>query len=127
MMMGDYDRLRQLFINILDNAVKFSHEGGNIEIRIKQTEKISIWISDEGIGIEPEEVPHIFEKFYKSKLRQNAKGSGLGLVIAKHIVEKHQGSISVNSKVGKGTVFTIEFEKVKGNLAEIILEMEKKL
>ena len=77
-------------------------------------------IRDEGIGIKEEELPYIFEKFYKSKLRQNAKGSGLGLVIVKYIVEKHNGKIEVESTEGKGTTFIFVFQKVKGNLEEII-------
>lgn len=120
MILGDYDRLRQLFQNILDNALKFSYEGGTIWINIEEQNEIRVTIKDEGIGIKEEELPYIFEKFYKSKLRQNAKGSGLGLVIAKYIVEKHDGKVEVESAEGQGTTFTFVFQKVKGDLEEIM-------
>lgn len=112
MMMGDYDRLRQMFLVILDNSIKFSHMEGNVYINISSGEKLKVEIRDEGIGISPEEMPYIFEKFYKSKLRQNAKGSGLGLMIAKYIALKHDGSIDVESEQGKGTKFKFLFDKI---------------
>lgn len=114
MMLGDYDRLRQLFTNIIDNAIKFSREGGRVWITITKKDKIEVSIRDEGVGISEEELPNIFDKFYKSKLRQNAKGSGLGLVIAKSIVEKHEGTIEVDSKPGEGTEFRFYFALYTG-------------
>ena len=72
-----------------------------------------ISIKDDGVGIADTELPHIFEKFYKSKLRQNAKGSGLGLAIARQIALKHNGSITVESEKGKGTEFKFEFAEIK--------------
>lgn len=120
MMFGDYDRLRQLFQNIIDNALKFSYKGGKVWIDLEEEEEILVTIRDEGIGIKEEELPYIFEKFYKSKLRQNANGSGLGLVIAKYIVEKHNGRIEAVSVEGQGTVFTFAFQKVTGNLEGIM-------
>lgn len=113
LMMGDYDRLRQMFLVILDNAVKFSNEGGSITITLDHSsEKLFVSIQDEGIGILEEELPFIFEKFYKSKLRQNAKGSGLGLMIAREIAEKHGGEITVESQQNKGTTFYFSFDKI---------------
>lgn len=114
-MLGDYDRLRQLFLNIIDNAIKFSEEGGTIWVTIKKTDRIEVSIRDEGIGIAKEELSYIFDKFYKSKLRQNAKGSGLGLVIAKYIVEKHDGVVEVKSEEGVGTEFLFYFQEYTGN------------
>ena len=111
LMMGDYDRLRQMFIVIMDNAVKFSPEESTIHITISTKENIVVSIRDEGIGISKEEINNIFEKFYKSKLRQNATGSGLGLMIAKQIAMKHNGTIQVESTVGEGTEFIFTFEK----------------
>ncbi|MSS64832.1 sensor histidine kinase [Velocimicrobium porci] len=111
LMLGDYDRLRQMFIVILDNAVKFSSEDSTIHVSLQCTDKIEIKIRDEGIGIAKEELPSIFDKFYKSKLRQNASGSGLGLLIAKQIALKHKGTIDVTSELGKGTEFTFTFSK----------------
>lgn len=110
--MGDYDRLRQMFRVIFDNAVKFSNENSNIYIKMTGTDILSISIRDEGIGIAPEELPNIFEKFYKSKLRQNAQGTGLGLAIAKAIALKHEGTIEVKSEVKKGTEFIFTFHTV---------------
>ncbi|MDK2808355.1 MAG: hypothetical protein PWP24_1090 [Clostridiales bacterium] len=110
MMLGDYDRLRQLFIIIIDNAIKFSPNGSPIEIRLLSSNPLKISIKDEGIGISKEDLPNIFEKFYRSKLRQNESGSGLGLVIAKHIVLKHDGEVTVDSRLGNGTTFTFLFE-----------------
>jgi signal transduction histidine kinase len=69
------------------------------------------------VGITEEELPYIFEKFYKSKLRQNAKGSGLGLAIARQICLKHDGNIRVESKVGEGTTFTFTFPKMEEIIA----------
>lgn len=110
MMLGDYDRLRQMFMVIFDNAVKFSKENSTIYIKITSMEIIRISIKDEGVGISEEELPYIFEKFYKSKLRQNANGSGLGLAIAKQIAIKHNGQIEVLSELGKGTEFIFTFD-----------------
>lgn len=122
MMQGDYDRLRQMFLVIFDNAVKFSPEGSTVYVKIKDfidnsgkeknKQKVQISIRDEGIGISKEELPSIFEKFYKSKLRQNAKGSGLGLAIAKQIAVKHGGNIEVFSKEGEGTEFIFTFDLI---------------
>lgn len=114
MVLGDYDRLRQMFLIILDNAIKFSSENSSIEIRIQEIEKqVKVQIEDHGIGISKEELPYIFEKFYKSKLRQNAIGSGLGLVIAKQIATKHNGTIVAESEVGKGSLFNFLFHSIE--------------
>lgn len=113
MMLGDYDRLRQMFLVILDNAVKFSPEHSTVYIRLSCEEQIEVSIRDEGIGISEEEQEFIFEKFYKSKLRQNAKGSGLGLAIAKQIAVKHGGTIEIKSEVGKGTEITFTFPELE--------------
>lgn len=120
MMLGDYDRLRQLFIIIIDNAIKFSNEGGTIYLELLDSDPLTIIIRDQGIGITEEELPNIFEKFYRSKLRQNATGSGLGLVIAKQIVLKHEGSVFVESKLEKGTAFTFYFEKYNHPLLDVV-------
>ncbi len=112
-MMADYVRLRQMFVVIVDNAIKFSQENSSIYITMEETENIRVSIRDEGVGISEEELPYIFEKFYKSKLRQNAKGSGLGLAIARQICLKHDGTIQVESAVGEGTTFIFTFPKME--------------
>ena len=112
-MMADYVRLRQMFVVIVDNAIKFSRDNSSIYITMEADETIRVSIRDEGVGISEEELPNIFEKFYKSKLRQNAKGSGLGLAIARQICLKHDGKIDVSSVVGEGTTFTFTFPKME--------------
>lgn len=109
MILGDYDRLRQMFMVILDNAIKFSEENKTVHINLSKADKIKVSIKDEGIGIDPSDIDNIFEKFYKSNLRQNAGGSGLGLAIAKQIALKHDGTIDVNSTPGKGSEFIFTF------------------
>ncbi len=112
MMLGDYGRLRQMFMVIVDNAIKFSNEGGKIYITVRNEDsKLHIDIRDEGIGISQEKIPYIFEKFYKSKLKQNDKGTGLGLMIARQVALRHNGSINVESTVGVGTTFSFEFNE----------------
>ncbi|MCI5639472.1 MAG: HAMP domain-containing histidine kinase [Lachnospiraceae bacterium] len=113
LILGDYVRLRQMFMIILDNAVKFSHEGGAIEITVaEEQEQIQVEIRDHGVGIKEEELPYIFEKFYKSKLKQNEKGTGLGLMIARQIALRHDSDIQVESKEGQGTAFVFTFAEL---------------
>ncbi|MDI9509789.1 MAG: ATP-binding protein [Bacillota bacterium] len=109
MMLGDYDRLRQMFMVILDNAIKFSDENKTIHINISNEDKIRVSIKDEGIGMDKNDLDNIFEKFYKSNLRQNASGTGLGLAIAKQIAIKHEGHVDVSSELGVGSTFTFTF------------------
>ena len=107
---GDKVKLRQLFINILENAVRYTPADGHISVSlVKQELNAVVSISDTGIGIPPEHLPHIFERFYRvDKARARADGGvGLGLAIAKIIAESHRGTITVASEVGKGTTFTI--------------------
>jgi heavy metal sensor kinase len=107
---GDKVKLRQLFINILENAVRYTPTGGNILISLTRKESNAfIAISDTGIGIPQEHLPHIFERFYRvDKARSRADGGvGLGMAIAKYIAESHKGNITVESEVGKGTTFNV--------------------
>lgn len=110
MMFGDYDRIRQMFMIILDNAIKFSKENSKIYINILKMDKLVVSVEDEGAGISEEDLPNIFDKFYKSKLKANANGTGLGLAIAREIALKHSGEIKVNSQIGKGTKFIFYFD-----------------
>lgn len=111
MILGDYERLRQMFMIIIDNAVKFSSQDGEIIVCIGKDDRINVSIEDFGVGISKEALPYIFEKFYKSKLKQNQKGTGLGLMIAKQIAMRHGSDIKVQSEPGKGTKFSFSFEE----------------
>jgi two-component system phosphate regulon sensor histidine kinase PhoR len=108
-LLADPFRLEQLFTNLIDNAIKYTEKGG-ISIRAEKTKAACvIRIQDTGIGIPAEHLGRIFERFYvvdKSRSR-SVGGTGLGLAIAKHIVAQHGGSISVESTLSAGTIFTI--------------------
>lgn len=107
---ANQDMIEQVLINLLDNAVKYSHQGGEILLEIAPHEQGTlIRVSDNGIGIPASSLPRMFERFYRvDKNRSRAAGgSGLGLSIVKHIVERHRGLVSVESEEGKGTAFTI--------------------
>jgi len=113
-MLGDYDRLRQMFMVIIDNAIKFSYENSKVEVKlVSGDDNINIHIRDYGIGMSEEVLPNIFDKFYKSKLRMNEKGSGLGLMIARQIAIKHGGVIEVESEENVGSCFSFKFEKIE--------------
>jgi two-component system phosphate regulon sensor histidine kinase PhoR len=112
---GDIHRLKQVFINIISNAISYTPNQGVIYISAAKTgSAVLTEIRDTGIGIEASEIPRIFERFYRvDKARsRNSGGTGLGLAIVKHLVEAHKGSISVKSEVGKGTSFIIELPKI---------------
>jgi signal transduction histidine kinase len=107
---ADKDKMSQVFNNLLSNAVKYSGEGAEVIITFKQAaDSAEIQVSDNGSGIPKEDIPHIFERFYRAdkSRNRNTGGAGIGLSITKSIVEAHGGSITVNSETDKGTVFTI--------------------
>jgi signal transduction histidine kinase len=102
----DPERIRQVLTNLLVNALRHTPAGGRIWVRFEvvQPEGARIRVEDTGTGIRPEDLPHIFERFYKSK---DSTGMGLGLAIARNLVQAHGGSIKVNSQPGQGAVFTV--------------------
>ncbi|MDQ7826280.1 MAG: ATP-binding protein [Candidatus Eremiobacteraeota bacterium] len=107
---ADEDRLRQVLINLIDNAIKYSHSGGVVTVRMTTDRKeVAISVIDEGFGIPETEKDRIFERFYRvdQGISEKSGGRGLGLAIAKYIVEAHGGSISVESCLGKGSTFMI--------------------
>jgi two-component system phosphate regulon sensor histidine kinase PhoR len=107
---ADASRLQEVLYNLLDNAVKYSRENGEIRLRIEQREKeIALSVSDNGIGISKEDLPRIFERFYradKSRSREEG-GTGLGLAIVKHIAHLHRGRVEAESEPGKGTTIRV--------------------
>ncbi|HEY3375376.1 MAG TPA: ATP-binding protein [Candidatus Aquicultor sp.] len=107
---GDHLKLEQAFLNILKNAIDYSGENGEVLIRAKQAgNQIQIAIQDNGIGIAPEDLPYVFDRFYRADKSRSRKlgGSGLGLSIVKWIIEQHRGTISAQSTPGIGTILTI--------------------
>lgn len=111
---ADAGQLERVLINLLSNAIKFTPEGGSVTLGAMENEKETLfWVRDTGIGIPPEALPRIFDKFYQveAAATRKAAGSGLGLSICKHIVEAHGGTIAVQSQEGKGTLFEIHLPR----------------
>lgn len=109
---GDKNRIRQIFINIIDNAIKYCEKGQSVTINTEVTEeKATIIVKDNGCGISKKDLSHITEKFFKSN--PTKKGSGIGLSIVKEIMEKHDGLISFKSSPGIGTTVVLEFKLYK--------------
>ncbi len=108
---GDRDKIKQVVINLLSNALKYTPEGGEVKVEAYRAETGTvIQVQDTGKGISPEDLPFIFERFYrgdKSRSRSGGWGSGIGLAIVKAIVELHGGSVKVDSQPGKGSVFRV--------------------
>ena len=105
---GDEDRLGQVFVNLVHNAVKFSPDGGDVTIRVRAGDgEVVASVTDHGIGIPKRDQPRIFERFYKvDRARVRGGGTGLGLSIARHVVERHGGRIWLESEEGTGSTFS---------------------
>ncbi len=115
--MAGKDLIMQVFANLLSNAVKFSYNNSKIEVFVKQErEHITVRVKDYGEGIAKEEIPRLFDKFYQvdSSITRKHEGTGLGLVIVKHIIELHKGSINVESELGKGSTFSFSLPLRRG-------------
>jgi len=112
---GDKSGLQQVFINLINNAVKFSPEGSLVKISAsQQADKVHISISDQGLGIPPEDLPNLFEQFFRARNVTLAEipGSGVGLYIVKSIIEELKGEIQVESELNKGTKFIVKLNSV---------------
>jgi heavy metal sensor kinase len=121
---GDRDRLKQVIVNLVGNAINYTPSGGEILVGLgKVNDRAQLTITDNGPGIAPEDVPHIFERFYrgeKARTRQkDGKGFGLGLSIAYWIVRNHGGRIEVNSVLGQGTTFCVWLPLAVGDCKEV--------
>ncbi|MEG1942969.1 MAG: HAMP domain-containing sensor histidine kinase, partial [Angelakisella sp.] len=106
-LLGDKNRLRQVFVNILDNALKYSDSGDSVTVTAALAEGIlTVTVSDTGIGIAQDDLPKVKDKFYKGK--STRRGSGIGLAVADEIISMHGGSLSLNSIKDSGTTVTIK-------------------
>ncbi len=105
---GDEEKLRQVFDNLLSNAIRFTPADGRISLSAQQENgTVCLRVADTGVGIPPKHLPHIFERFYKVDRSRNSEGFGLGLAIVKHIVQAHGGEVHAESAEGQGTTFTV--------------------
>ncbi len=112
--LGDEDKIHQIFVNLLDNSIKYTPENGKVKVVFKEANKdIQVMVKDTGIGIPTEEIPRIFERFYRVDKTRSRKygGTGLGLTIVKHIIEAHHGRIWVESEPSRGTTFYFTLPK----------------
>ena len=108
------DMLQQVWINLINNAIKYTQNGGRIDIIIDEfKDKVIVEVKDNGIGIKEENLEKIFDKFYQEDASHNSEGNGLGLAIVSKIIELHKGSIEVKSKVREGTSFIVTLPKIK--------------
>lgn len=116
---GDKDKLSQVMINLLSNALKYTDEGGQVCVSLEgTTEQVTVGIEDTGIGIAELDLPHVFDRFYRadqSRDRQTG-GSGIGLTIARAIVTAHHGTLTVRSEIGKGSLFTVTLPRKQSTM-----------
>ncbi|WP_459477520.1 sensor histidine kinase [Clostridium saccharoperbutylacetonicum] len=111
--LGDYDKLKQVFINLISNGIKFNKVDGSVWVNISSdAEYVIIEIKDNGIGIKKEDLPYVFERMYRGdKSRNKIEGSGIGLTLVKKILSLHSATIDVESRENKGTIFTVCLSK----------------
>ena len=110
MLTGNRSSIEAMFLNLINNAIKYTPAQGQARVNITgNPQSIKIEVSDNGIGIEAKDIPNVFDKFFRerSERTKHITGTGLGLSIVKGVVEAHQGSIHVESNVGKGSTFTV--------------------
>jgi two-component system phosphate regulon sensor histidine kinase PhoR len=120
LVLADRERVREILLNLLDNAVKYSPQGGEIVVELQPTNgTVAVSVTDQGIGIPAAELDHIFERFYRVDTTDDREiyGHGLGLYIVKKLVEAHGGSIAVESTVGQGSRFTFTLPANRGRVA----------
>ena len=112
---SDKKKLEQVLYNLINNAINYTGEDNHITIKVSDKENILVEITDTGKGIKEEDIPYIWDKYYKNqkKHKRNLVGTGLGLSIVKNILEEHKYNYGVKSKVGKGTTFYFEIPKEK--------------
>jgi two-component system phosphate regulon sensor histidine kinase PhoR len=104
---GDADRLERVAVNLIQNAINFTSEGGAVSVRAARRDgSVAVSVTDTGLGISTEDQPRVFERFYKVDRARGASGTGLGLAIVKHTVEAHGGTVDVESELGRGSTFT---------------------
>lgn len=109
---GSKDKFHQLSLNLIENAIKYSNEDGNVKIHLKLENQYFIFeVEDDGIGIPKSDIPRIFERFYRVDKSRSTRGTGLGLAIVKHIVKLFNGDINVKSSVDRGSTFTVKIKK----------------
>jgi len=112
--LGDRDALKQVFLILLDNALAHTSPGATIEVTAVIADgRVMMSVRDDGAGIAPDALPHIFERFYRGQVSRSGKGAGLGLSIAKELVEAQEGTITVESESGRGSVFTVTLPQAK--------------
>ena len=105
---GDYGSIERAVVNLVHNAIKFTPQGGSIRVAAyRDSSGVTIEVSDTGVGIEPQDIPRVFERFFKADRARNAEGTGLGLAVVKHTAEANGGHVSVESKYGSGSSFRI--------------------
>lgn len=127
--LGDEDRLRQLILNLTDNAIKYTPAGGKVRLSLSKSDGFAkVGVSDTGIGINPDDLPRIFDRFYRvDKARsRNLGGSGLGLSIARWIAQAHGGRIEVESEVNQGSTFTIFIPVLHENEMRKVTDLNSK-
>jgi signal transduction histidine kinase len=114
--LGDELGLKQLMMNLLDNALRYTDPGGVITVRLRSSgDVVTVTVQDTGQGIDAEHLPHLFDRFYRAArgIVRNSAGTGLGLPIVKEIATAHHGMITVQSQVGKGSIFTLTLHAMK--------------
>jgi two-component system phosphate regulon sensor histidine kinase PhoR len=105
--LGDQGRVEQVLVNLIHNAIKFTDAGGRVTVSAEADgEFVRVSVADTGVGISQDDLPRIFERFYKTDKARSGGGTGLGLAIAKHIIEAHGGQIRVSSEKGEGSTFS---------------------
>ncbi|MBK8028612.1 MAG: HAMP domain-containing histidine kinase [Anaerolineae bacterium] len=114
-------RLEQAILNLVNNAIKYNRQGGNVWVTAKKSEShVHLTIRDTGVGIAPEDQPYIFDRFYRvrSHSHEHIEGTGLGLSIVKAVIEKHGGTITLESALGEGTTFFVTLPRARGASCE---------
>jgi signal transduction histidine kinase len=112
--LADRSRLKQVFVNLVENAIRYT-EGGSVRVEVGASEDRAVaTIADTGVGIAPEDLPFVFDRFFRSDRAKRAYrgGSGLGLSIVRWIVEAHRGEVRAESRAGQGSRFTVEFPRI---------------
>jgi two-component system OmpR family sensor kinase len=116
LVLGDRDTLKQVLLILVDNALVHTTPETTLDMAASVTEgRVAISVRDSGPGIAPDALPHIFERFYRGQLSRTGAGAGLGLSIAKELIEAQGGTIIVESQVGRGSVFTVTLPQAKSD------------